>query len=288
MKEIYAKSIINKHRRRDSWFLDDYSLNPYQLCEFNCLFCYIRGSKYGGNLVRELAVKVNAPTLTRRELAKLAERRDYGFIALSSATEPWMHLEERYQVTRRCLEAILKYRFPVHCLTKSPLILRDLDLLEQIERAAVLPPDLRRLGHGMLITISLSTLDERLASIFEPNAPKPKERLGLLQKLREAGFHAGVAYIPVLPFLSDTDEQLEEMVKAAKEFQASYLFVGALTLEGAGRELYFKALEKYFPELLPQYEQLYRFSQPSGSYQDRLHRKVKELCVKLGVKYHIL
>ena len=182
MKEIYAKSIINKHRRRDSWFLDDYSLNPYQLCEFNCIFCYIRGSKYGGNLVGELAVKVNVPTLARRELARLAERRDYGFIALSSATEPWMYLEERYQVTRRCLEAILKYRFPVHCLTKSPLILRDLDLLEQIERAAVLPPDLRKLGHGVLITISLSTLDERLASIFEPNAPGPKERLELLQK----------------------------------------------------------------------------------------------------------
>ena len=182
VKEIYAKSIINKHRRRDSWFLDDYSLNPYQLCEFNCIFCYIRGSKYGGNLVGELAVKVNVPTLARRELARLAERRDYGFIALSSATEPWMYLEERYQVTRRCLEAILKYRFPVHCLTKSPLILRDLDLLEQIERAAVLPPDLRKLGHGVLITISLSTLDERLASIFEPNAPGPKERLELLQK----------------------------------------------------------------------------------------------------------
>ena len=92
----------------------------------------------------------------------------------------------------------------------------------------------------------------------------------------------------MLPFLSDTDEQLEEMVKAAKEFQASYLFVGALTLEGAGRELYFKALEKHFPELLPRYEQLYRFSQPSSSYQDRLHRKAKELCIKLGVKHHIL
>ena len=97
MKEILAKTILNKHKKRDSWFLDDYSLNPYQLCDFNCVYCYIRDSKYGKSMNQSLAAKINAPTLLEKELYKRAKRKEYGFIALSSATEPWMHIEEKYK-----------------------------------------------------------------------------------------------------------------------------------------------------------------------------------------------
>ncbi len=289
VREVYARTILNRHRRRDEWFLDDYSVNPYQLCDFNCIYCYIRGSKYGENMRHGLAVKINAPTLLRRELARRASKGEYGFIALSSATEPWMHIEEKYEVTRRCLEVIAKLRFPVHCLTKSTLILRDLDLLEEIDIGAVLPSDLVKIGHGVFITFSLSTLDEKIAEIFEPYAPRPKERLETLQKVREEGFHAGVAYIPVLPFISDSNKQLEEMVKTAKEFQADYIFVGALTLYGVGKKLYYKVLEKIFPELVPKYKRLFRISnQPYRSYQLKLEEKARKLCEKLGVRYRIL
>jgi DNA repair photolyase len=129
--------------------------------------------------------------------------------------------------------------------------LRDLDLLKEIDKNAILPPDLSKLKHGTLITFSLSTLEEKIAKIFEPNAPKPRERLEVLQKVKDAGFYAGIAYIPVLPFLSDSDEQLEEMIRTAKEFNADYVFVGSLTLHGIGKDLYYKVLERYFPELLP-------------------------------------
>jgi len=289
VREVYARTILNRHRRRDEWFLDDYSVNPYQLCDFNCIYCYIRGSKYGENMRHGLAVKINAPTLLRRELARRASRGEYGFIALSSATEPWMHIEEKYEVTRRCLEVIAKLRFPVHCLTKSTLILRDLDLLEEIDKGAILPSDLVKIGHGVFITFSLSTLDEKTAEIFEPHAPRPKERLETLQKVREEGFYAGVAYIPVLPFISDSNEQLEEMVKTAKEFQADYIFVGALTLYGVGKKLYYRVLEKHFPELVPKYKRLFRiFNQPDRSYQLKLEEKARKLCEKLGVRYRIL
>ena len=288
VKEILSKTILNKHKKRDEWFLDDYSLNPYQLCDFNCIYCYIRGSKYGKNMKQGLSAKVNAPALLEKELLRRAKRKEYGFIALSSSTEPWMHVEEEYKLTRKCLEVIAKFKFPVHCLTKSTLILRDLDLLEEIDEKAILPKDLGRLKRGTMITFSFSTLDEEIAKIFEPNAPKPKERLKALQKIKEHGLYAGIAYIPVLPFISDSDEQLERMIKVAGEFQADYVFVGALTLYGIGKELYYKVIEKHFPELLVKYKQLFRtFNQPSRAYQLKLEEKAKEFCKKYGIRYKI-
>ena len=289
VKEIFAKTILNKHKKRDAWFLDDYSLNPYQLCDFNCIYCYIRGSKYGKSMNQSLAAKINAPTLLEKELLKRAKRKEYGFIALSSATEPWMHIEEKYKLTRKCLEIIAKFKFPIHCLTKSTLILRDLDLLKEIDENAILPRDLSQLKHGVLVTISLSTLDEKIAKIFEPNAPKPKERLETLQKVEEQGFYAGVAYIPVLPFISDSNEQIDEMIKIAKEFGADYVFVGTLTLYGIGKEIYYKVLEKRFPELLPKYKKLFKiFNQPSKEYQLSLEKKANKFCEKYGIKHRIV
>ncbi len=289
VREIFAKTILNKHGKRDEWFLDDYSLNPYQLCDFNCIYCYIRGSKYGENMKQGLAAKINAPLLLEKELLNRAKGKEYGFIALSSATEPWMHAEKKYKLTRKCLEIIARFRFPVHCLTKSTLILRDLDLLEKIDKNAILPEDLSKLKHGILVTFSFSTLDKKIAKIFEPNAPKPNERLETLQKVKESGFYSGIAFIPVLPFISDSAEQIEEMVKTAKEFGADYVFVGALTLYGIGKELYYKIIEKHFPELLPRYKHLFKiFNQPNKAYQLELERKAKEFCEKYKIRYKIL
>jgi len=290
MKEIFVRTILNKHKKRDEWFLDDYSLNPYQLCEFNCVYCYIRGSKYGENMGKEVAAKVNAPLLLEKELLRRSKRKEYGIIALASATEAWMPSEEKYRLTRKCLEIIARFRFPVHCSTKSTLILRDFDLLSEIDKNAILPKDLQgKLKHGALITVSLSTLDENIARIFEPNAPKPKERLDVIQKAKEEGLYTGIAYIPVLPFISDSNEQLDEMIKTAKEYGADYVFVGALTLYGIGKKLYYNILEKHFPELVSKYRKLYRiFNQPSVKYQSTLEKRTRELCKKYKVKYRIL
>ncbi len=289
-KEIIVKTILNKHKKRDDWFLDDYSLNPYKLCAFNCIYCYIRGSKYGQNMGKELAVKINAPKLLERALRRRARKKEYGFIALSSSTEAWQPIEEEYKITRQCLEIISRYRFPIHCGTKSQLILRDIDILSEIDKNAILPPDLGdKLNHGVLITFSLSTLDEHISRIFEPGAPKPKERLETLQKIKEEGFFAGIAYIPVLPFISDSYEKLEEMIKTAKEYNADYVFVGALTLFGVGKELYLHTLKIHFPDLIPKYKKLYRiFNYPSKEYQQKLENLARKLCNKYGVKYMIL
>ena len=288
MKEIFVKSVLNKHKRRDSWFLDDYSINPYTGCQYNCVYCYIHGSGYGRG--GELAVKVNSPNILEKQLSRAKRLEEYGFISISSATEAWQPAEERYEVTRRCLEVIKRHRFPAHCLTKSPLILRDLDILEEIDKRAILPDDLKNdVGRGVLITFSLSTLDPEISRIFEPGAPGPLERLKAMREVKDAGFKAGVAYIPVLPFISDTEEELEKMIGVAKEFGADYVFVGALTLYGSGRELYYRVLERYFPEHLPKYGRLYlRGGKPAPSYLRKLETVSRRICAEKNARYMII
>jgi len=233
-------------------------------------------------------VKINAPTVLEKELKRRSEKNEYGFIVLSSATEPWMPVEEKYQVTRRCLRVILRYRFPIHCLTKSPLILRDIDLLRDLDKEAVLPSNLKQIEHGVIVTVSISTLREKDAKIFEPGAPSPRERLKLVESLAEEGVYTGVAYIPLLPFLSDSSEQLEEMVKTAKEYGANYLFVGALTLQGEARRDYYNVLRKRYPSLVEEYSKLYCQSyQPGRTYWRRIEKEFKEFCKKHKIKYKI-
>ncbi len=220
-----------------------------------------------------------------RELHRLAARGEYGFIAVGSATEPWMPLKERYRVTRLSLEVIRRKRFPVHCLTKSPLITRDTDVLVEIDRAAVLPTDLREsVGRGAMATFSFSTLDEGLAHILEPGAPPPRERLDALMEIREAGLMAGIAFMPLLPYV--TDEEIEEMARAAREAGADYVYFAPLTLPEGVRERMLAVVEPIEPGLAERYRELYgRGSSPHPEYMRRFYRRVAELLEKHGLRF---
>jgi DNA repair photolyase len=150
---IIAKSILNKTKKRDAWFLDDYTINPYSGCSFNCLFCYTRGSKYGVNMEEKLSVKLNAPELLAKQLKLRASKNQYGLIVISSSTDPYLQFEKTEKLTRRLLEIIRDYRFPVHMITRSDLILRDFDLLHDINKNAILPPELQsKLKDKVLVT----------------------------------------------------------------------------------------------------------------------------------------
>lgn len=285
VKEVYVRSVLNRHRRRDEWFLDDYSLNPYYLCGFNCVYCYIRGGRYGRKEVRELSVKLNAPRVLDKELSKLARAEQYGFIALSSATEPWQQVEEKYKITRRCLEVISRYRFPVHCLTKSTLILRDVDVLKKISEDAVLPEDLKDVS-GVLVTFSFSTLREDVARIFEPGAPTPREMLKTAEKMLNKRLTCGLAFIPVLPFISDSE--LEEMAAVARDLGVNYVFFSPPTLQGECRESFMRVVKTHFPELAAKYLKLYNGRWfPSKRYVASFYCRVKELCEKYGLKFGV-
>src|SRR4029079_18793042 len=116
-----VKAVLNKQKKRDSWFLDEYSVNPYEGCSCNCLYCYIRGSKYGENMDEGLAVKINALEVLEKQLAAKAKKLQYGIVTVGSGTDAYIHHEEKYQLTRGILELLLKYRFPVFISTKCTL-----------------------------------------------------------------------------------------------------------------------------------------------------------------------
>jgi len=295
-KEV--KSILNKHKKRDSWFLDDYSINPYEGCGFNCTYCYVHGSKYGENLAEKIVIKKAAAAILDKQLANRAKKNEFGFIAVGSATDAYMQVEEEFGLTRELLRVILKHRFPVFISTKSELIKRDLDLLKQIDANAILPEDLKlNPGRGVIISFSFSTLDEQLAKQIEPGAPAPQKRLEILKLFSDNGFLCGVNAMPLLPYISDTEVELEKIVAAAKQYGANYILIAGLTLFGNdvpiaigsdSKQLVFRFLRNNYPDLVEKYEKMYgSVYYSSWQYQQELKKRSDALCEKYKIKNSI-
>jgi len=241
-----------------------------------------------------LAVKTNALEVLEKQLAAREKKDQYGIVAVGSGTDAYIHHEEKYQLTRGMLQLLLKYRFPVFISTRCILIKRDIDLLKEIDRTAILPGDLQdKLKRGVILSVSVSTLDERISNMLEPGAAPPLHRLALVKQLKEEGFLVGVNAIPVLPFISDTEQELEKIIMTVKAYDADYILVGGLTLFGSGiadsKTLYYKFLEKYDGSLLPKYQQLYGSNfYTSFAYQNQLKERVEKLCRKHNIRNGIL
>lgn len=290
---IQAKTILNKTKRRDPWFLDDYTINPYSGCSFNCLYCYIRGSKYGTHMEEKLVIKENAVELLEKQLHSRAKKGQYGIIVMSSATDPYLQFEKEYELTRQLLQVILKYKFPVHIITKSDLVLRDLDIIEQIDKQAILPAELAgKLNHKAFITFSFSTIDDDIAAIFEPGATPPSLRLQTMHTVIASGFHSGVSMMPMLPYITDTAAHLDDMFRAFKDAGVHYILPATITLFGSGtsdsKTLVFRAVEKHYPHLLEKYHRLFAHgSGLPGYYNDAFYKKAASLCAQYGLKDRI-
>lgn len=293
-REVESKTILNKTKRRDSWFLDEYTINPYSACSFNCLYCYIRGSKYGEHMEKSLSVKTNAVELLRKQLRPKAKKGQYGFIVLSSATDPYLKAEKEYQLTRQLLEVILEYRFPVHIITKSDLVTRDLDLLQKINKEAILPDDFKgKLSAGTIVSFSFSTLLDKVAKIFEPGATPPSKRLKTLEEVKKSGLKTGVSLMPLLPYISDTTEQLELAFSTFKKIGVDYVMPATITLFGEdkadSKQLVFKAIEKHYPHLAEKYHKFFDHSDEMPAYyRNAFYQKMKELSAEYGIPDRII
>lgn len=292
-REIEVKSVLNKTKKRDSWFLDDYTFNPYSSCSFNCLYCYIRGSKYGINLEKSLSIKTNAIEILDKQLGNRAKKNQYGIIVLSSATDPYLQVEKKYEITRKALEVILKHKFPVHIITKSDLVERDFDLLKEIDRVAILPDDLKSLKRGTMITFSFSSLQDDVARIFEPGATKPSKRLITLQKTIDHNFLAGVSFMPLLPYISDTSEQLNLAFQTFQKMAVNYVLPASITLFGDGdsssKKLVIDAIKLHYPELAEKYQKLFQYGyQMPFYYRTAFRKKMLELSYAYNLPNSIL
>jgi DNA repair photolyase len=294
MREKQVKSVLNKQKNRDSWFLTEYSVNAYEGCSCNCLYCYIRGSKYGENMDSGMAVKSNALKVLEKQLLARARKGQYGIVVVGSATDAYLHHEEKWRLTEGMLNLFLKYRFPVFISTKSTLILRDIELLKRIDRAAILPEDLKAsLGRGVILSVSVSSMNEQVTNMLEPGAAPPPERLKILQQLKQHGFLCGVNAIPILPWISDTEEELEKIISSAKDHGADYILAGGLTLFGKdsadSKTLYCEFLRRFDPSLIPKYEKMYGTNSfPSKEFQAELKQKAEKICAKYNIRTAIL
>ena len=291
---LTVTSILNKQKKRDSWFLSDYTVNPYEACSFNCFFCYVRGSKYGENMAESLAVKTNALEVLDKQLAARAKKKQFGFVVLASATDPYLEVEKEYKLSRGMLELFLKHRFPVHVITRSPLVERDIDLLQQIDKAAILPNDLKRtFGRGVIVAFSFSTMDEAITNVLESGAPSPTARLKAMQTVSNAGLFCGANLMPLLPFISDTEKEIDSMVERIKLHGGRYALASSMTLfgnsPGDSRTMYFKFLERQFPQHVEATRKLFDAgTSVPWSYQNDLAKSAVMACKKHGIASAII
>ena len=294
VNEINAKTLLNKSKKDDDWFLGNYTINPYAGCSMACIYCYTRGSKYGGDYGIKVAAKTNAVPILKKQLKNSIKRKERGIIIVGSAADPYPTVEKDLKLTREVLGIIKRYKFPIHILTKSKLIMRDMDILDQIKEVAILPDILAsKLDNGVIISFSFSTLNEKLARIIEPGAPSPIERLETMKKFSDAGYKTGIINMPTLPFLSDSQKEIEIMIKTADKYGAHYVLYAGLTLYGDApddcKTLYFNFLKENYPDLVTKYEKLFKGSNaPSKQYQRNIAVKYGEVSDKYGVKNSII
>jgi DNA repair photolyase len=227
-----------------------WSLNPYMGCVHRCTFCYVRhfeqradrpaDDRYG----RSIRVKTNVAEVLRRELRRSSWSRDE--VALGTATDPYQPAEGRFRLTRACLEVLDASWTPFSIVTRGPLVVRDIDVLQQATGRA-----------GAQVYFSLPTLDERVWRTTEPGTAPPASRLEAIRRLAAAGIDVGVGLAPILPGLSDDPEQLEAVVHAAREAGARGIWASVVHLRPGVREHFLEALARDWPEQVARYEALF-------------------------------
>jgi DNA repair photolyase len=248
--EVRAKSILNRVPEA-SQVPFRWTINPYRGCTHSCVYCFARPThtyldfNAGEDFEREIVVKVNAPERLRAELARPSWSGEH--VALGTNTDPYQWVEGRYKLMQGIWEAMRDAANPCSILTKSPLLLRDLALMRQINERT-----------EFSAALSIPTLDETAWRATEPHTPNPRARIEAVAELRRAGLRTGVLIAPLMPGINDAPEQVAEILERVGEAGASYVSGIALHLRGDVRGLFFEWLKTYRPELVARYKALYR------------------------------
>ena len=271
IREIQAKTILARVKEPDDWFGLYYNFNLYRGCQHQCIYCDSRSECYQiENFNQDVLVKVNAVELLRKELAG---KRVVGTIGTGSMNDPYMPLEAEKQLTRQALETIAEFKFPVHIITKSDLVLRDLGLLEQISQTYA------------AVTFTVTAFDDALSKKLEPGAPVSSRRLAAMRRLSEIGILTGLAMMPILPFIEDNEENISRIVWLAHENGAAYILPAfGVTLRDRQRTYFYDKLDKQFPGLRTRYNRAFgeRYFATVQNH-DRLEKAFTGLCRQYGI-----
>ena len=250
-----------------------YGMNIYRGCTHGCIYCDSRSKCYQfTHPFEDIEVKRNAPELLEKALRS---KRKKCMIGTGAMSDPYMHCEEELRLTRKCLEIINKYGFGAAVQTKSDRILQDIDLLDEINRSA-----------KCVVQITLTTYDDDLCSILEPNVCNTKRRIEVLEKMQERDIPTVVWLTPILPFINDTTENITALMNECVRVGVKGIidFGMGLTLREGDREYYYAALDKYFPGMKRQYIRRYgnSYELPSPNAKE-LMAIVQRTCKRNGI-----
>ena len=270
IREIQAKTLLATVKGEDHLFGLKYNLNLYRGCEHQCIYCDSRSRCYGIENFRDVLVKVNALELLEKELNTKRVKGTVGFGAMS---DPYTPAEQRYQLTGQALAILARHGYPAHLITKSDLILKDIETLVLVNQV-----------HAS-VCFTLTTVDDDLARKVEPGAPSPTRRLKAMAALAERGIPVGVTLMPVLPFIEDSVENITRIATETAAHGGSFILPWfGMSLRDRQREYYYEQLDRLFPGLRQKYTLRFgeRYSCPANQAH-LLEQEFRKLCARLGI-----
>ena len=276
MEQILAKTIISSYFD-NGWFNSNYNMNIYKGCNHGCIYCDSRSDCYRIENFDQVKVKKDALKIINNDLKS---KRKKGMIFTGSMSDPYNSFEEKMELTRGALKLIKDYRFGVAIVTKSDLVLRDIDLLKEINQY-----------NDVAVGITITTIDDNLSGKIERQVPNSSERFEVIRQLRAAGIKAGILLTPLLPFINDTQVNIKGIVQKAVEVDANWVYVWSgfgVTLRNNQREHYYMWLDKLFPGLKEKYQVTYGNSYWCQSLEGTvLWQEFTRLCQEKQIPYHM-
>jgi DNA repair photolyase len=281
-EEIRVNKALNNIKETSRLSLPfQWDLNIYRGCGHGCNYCYALyshsylekeekssyGGKDGSNFFRKIYVKTNIAEALEKQLAARSWRKE--LINIGGVCDSYQPAEARYGLMREVLKLMIKYKNPVTISTKSDLILRDFDLLEELAELAYVN-----------VAVTVTTTDEKLSSLLEPLASSPEKRFSVLQAFKDTAATTGLHMMPILPFLTDSPENLEQILSLAAECEVDYALPGLLNLRGETRKHFFNFLACEFPELSVPYRRLYAKGGADRTYRAALYGVLGALMEK--------
>ena len=275
MEFIKTKTILSKEKYGDTWYGIDYKINLYRGCPHGCIYCDSRSNCYHIDNFDIPKGKENARLLLEQELFKKKEK---GVIGIGSMSDTYNPQEKQYEQTRDALKLISKYHFGVSIDTKSNLILRDIDLLKEINK-----------NNNVIVKFTITTPKDELSKIIEPHVCVSSKRFSAIKTLTDNGIFTGIMMNPVLPFITDKEEDIKELVRLAHESGAKFIhsYMG-LTLRENQRDYYYNQLDKNFKGLKEKYQNYYgeRYNCIVPNYK-KLYKVFTDECDKYGILYNM-
>lgn len=272
---IDAKQIMYKIDHGQYWFGADYNMNLYKGCSHGCIYCDSRSECYRIENFDEVRMKKEVITLLHKELKG---KKKKGVISIGAMSDTYNPLEKQYELTRKALQLIEQYGFGVSLETKSNLITRDIDLFKKIQK-----------HHDCIVKMTITCVDDTLSSMIEPHVCPSSTRFNAIKEMSEQGLYVGILFTPMLPFITDSEEHIKEMVKKAYENKAHFIYsYQAVTLRDRQKEHYYTKLDQLFPGLSSKYRTIYRNHYMCNAIN---HKKLKKIfeqeCKKYGLLYRM-